>query len=343
MNDSMMHTKKNRVSDSTSNVYRILALFFAFLSFLFSLAGLAFLNSKNSIYDQPELIKNVVFIIIGLGGLSGAWWLYRMHKWRLKQVRNYPNEPWMWNPSWSKGLGQNEYSVRFLSLFIAGSFFLGVGGFALIQVWPQILKTPPLFLLLIFPALGLLLIFFSLKMLHAERKFGTSKCHLNTRPGFLGEELFVTIEIPYNFSQRASFKAHLSNTYTYSSGSGNSRHSHTDTLWSSHQSGQVPPHQPKTEIPLRFIIPTDAQPTKSEGSAQYDWTVEIYIPLPGADYQQSFRVPVFFDPQRSSTHNLTKEDLEGQEDQRSLQGFVRADLLEVQVKHLASGATRYSF
>lgn len=324
--------------------YKFLAIFFALFSTPFFLVGVGALLDVPEKGWNEETIVGIPFFLFGLGGLYGAFRAFLFWRWRDQQIQQHPDQPWMWDKSWAKGLGKSNHSTKLYVFLGVGILFAGMGTAGLAGVWNDIMKGQyALLLLAIFPLVGLSFLTAAVVTFQRQRKFGKVLCHLHSLPGWTGDRISLSVEIPYQFPQGLKYKASLKNTYTYSTGSGKNRTTHTVVKAQMDTSGDVPAHMPTARIPLNFDIPVDGYPTDTSGSTTYAWSVNLTIAKPGLDLMEEFQVPVFKDPARQSSHGLSISDLEKKSDQEIIENIQEHELAEARSSYNNSGATRIDF
>jgi len=210
-----------------------------------------------------------------------------------------PNRPWMWQEDWAAGRIADSGGATAVGLWIFAGLWNLVSGplsyFLLSQ--KSVSEKPALLLILIFPLVGLLLLFAAIRVTLQKRKYGTSWFVLTTRPGVVGGKLRGTIETTIQQHPAEDVTLHLMCNLLETRRVGNKTSTEEHTLWE--QKAMIAPPMLQTgmeglRIPVSFDIPADVRPTDdSTPDKQIVWRLEATASFPGIDFSNEFDVPVF--------------------------------------------------
>jgi hypothetical protein len=153
------------------------------------------------------------------------------------------------------------------------------------------------YFILLFPAVGVILLLCAAYITVRRLKFGRSHLELETLPGCVGGWFAGTLRASPRLREADFIDVALRCIKRTTTGSGKERKTREDTLWEQEQAlsaNRLPTDRDgRCEVPVSFRIPTDCTPM-TDGS--YDgifWQVYVRARVPGADYAGSFNVPVY--------------------------------------------------
>ncbi len=260
----------------------------------------------------------LVMLFIGLVMLVGTRAQARSEA-RFREALEH-DQPWIFRPQWKNNRIEHRQKIP-LALLLGGIIFFGVGLFGTVTELPDAIwhaddpEWAALFIL-IFPLIGLGLLFWAHRMWRKRRTFGRSVLTLDDVPGRLGEPLRARVRAQLDRHQLPDhgIQVQLScyrKTVRYErrrSGSNNrsSRKKKVNRrlLWRDEKHMRpMDEVDGGIEIPVTFEVPDD-QPTSTPikrsdkylartGRGDIQWMVEVHCELPGLDYDASFEVPVF--------------------------------------------------
>ena len=242
-------------------------------------------------------IFSLVFGGVGFGLIIAAQWGKGKVREEGELQQRHPGEPWMWKSEWAAGRikGSDQTTMWF------------AWGFAIL--W-NLISCPMLFFLppeiekgnyvaaigLLFPLVGLGLLWWAVKSTLRYRKFGSSYLQLDTVPGVIGGKLRGTIHSRLQEKPSEGIKVSLHCVRRQQS-RGKNNSSSEKLLWE--QSYILGPEnlyrgREGLDLPVEFHIPYRSLP--SDDSDPYNkiiWRVGTGAQLAGVDYQTQFDAPVF--------------------------------------------------
>jgi hypothetical protein len=244
----------------------------------------------------------LVFAGVGVGGLIAVRAGARIARRREEQETLHPGEPWLWREDWAAGrvLDSNRSAAA------------GLWGFALL--WNLIAlpaaffgiretlarDNPAGWLVLLFPAVGMGLVFAAFRATLRSRKFAASRLDLVTVPAVIGYGLAGVIRTPADIRPSEGFALLLSCVRVRRTGSGKNFSTTETVLWQEEKraAGQRGAGGPAdglvTNVPAAFHIPADALPcNESNHDDRVIWRLRAAASVPGVDYESVFEVPVF--------------------------------------------------
>jgi hypothetical protein len=151
-------------------------------------------------------------------------------------------------------------------------------------------------IVLVFPVIGLALVFFALKTTLAWRRFGKSVFQMKSVPAAAGGVLQGQIQ--FHGSAQPDHGWHVMLTCIRRSVSGpiNNLRTAEKILWQDEKwlRSDLPQKNPDTiDIPVFFQLPGDKPESTPEGGNGTVWRLEAWARFPGPDFRAQYEVPVF--------------------------------------------------
>jgi hypothetical protein len=243
-------------------------LFGTFFAGMGLMALLSVLRKGNQ--DGPLLLAyggTGLFIVVGLGIMGGAVYAFARAGQEGRLARQHPGQPWLHNKTWASG--------RIKDGNLGGTLFLlGFAVFWNLIAWAvtggllssgELGREPGVWLVLLFPLIGLGLAAAALHQLLRWRKYGTSVFELAEVPGVIGGNLGGLILTKVNIRPEDGFTLTLRSIHEWTSGSGKNRTTHRETLWESRQvldHEAMPEDLTRSALPVLFFIPYSCKPTE---------------------------------------------------------------------------------
>lgn len=203
-----------------------------------------------------------------------------------------PAEPWLWREDWANGYVEDHLGARSLFLFGFAIIWNTISAVAAVVIWRagQAHFEPVMLAVALFPLIGIALLIAACYQLWRRKKYGRSRCRLNTIPielgqPFSGEVETHVVELPEN-----GFVLELRCVEHVRTG----KNSHESTLWSEKTTiprGAVTPSPEGARVPFMLTFAADAAATRrSRGSLI--WRLHASAEVPGVDYASEFVLPV---------------------------------------------------
>jgi len=239
----------------------------------------------------------LVFGGVGLGLLVGAQRTRRKGEELEARRSAAPDQPWLWREDWASRRIQDADRAQAGTLWAFAilwnlvslpSAYLGVR-----QALQTGDKAP--FLVLLFPAIGCVLLAAAIYSAMRSGRYGRSVLELNAVPAPIGRELAGTIHVARGLDPDHGVQLTLTCVRRITTGSGKSRSTREEILWQDEQSvSGVSPQYDGVGIPVRMAIPADGEPCDDSNPwNRVLWRVAARATTPGIDYAATFEVPVF--------------------------------------------------
>ncbi len=242
------------------------------------------------------LIVGSVFIVVSSVMIAGLIHVLKRTRAVATQRNRHPDEPWLWREDWAQGVVRSEGGSNFLFALLFTLVWNAISWGVVIAAWDDVTRNDDKakWFIVLFPAIGFFLIWWTVYAFIRRRKFGVSTFRMLDSPGVLGGALRGAVEVPTQITPKAGFKVRLLCVHCHTSGSGDDRRMHQDIQWEDEKTIQtdlLKHDRTRTGIPVFFNIPYDL-PASSD-SPTYLWKLIVSADVPGVDYRAEFHVPVF--------------------------------------------------
>ena len=229
---------------------------------------------------------------VGIGGIVVVLRGRRDAEAALSREALHPDAPWLWREDWAARRITDTSAVEMgFAWAFAILWNLVSGPAAVVGVRAALREgNRAAMIALLFPAVGLGLLVWALRITIRRRRYGTSVLELATLPAVVGHALEGTLRTPAGLRPPEGFRVVLSCIRRVTSGSGRNRSTSERILWQEeHRTGAG-----GTGVPVAFAIPADAAPSEPvRGDDRTLWRLEVSAEVPGVDYAAGFEVPVF--------------------------------------------------
>ena len=250
-------------------------------------------------FDGQTLFLQAIFAITFCGIGAGLIWWGRYSAAKAREIAHlkaaHPESPWMWKPEWAGGriVGSTKATMVFTwvlaifgNLISAPLWFVGprevLGDYRLIG--------------LLFPAVGVGLLYWAVRATARWKKFGSSVFEMAAVPGVVGGRLSGTIQTNFVTVPQDGCTLKLT-SLRRRRGRGTNSSTSEKILWQEEQTirrERLRPAYRGTSIPVEFRIPYECDETNETN--HYDqiiWQLEAAAEVPGIDYKTQFEAPVF--------------------------------------------------
>ena len=244
-------------------------------------------------------------------GMQLFWRILRMLERREKQ---FPREPWRWNPQWDT----NRIRLNNRALFGVLAFFWGL--YVLIMLPAGVYMASIKLKAAIYTFVGVfgLILFVISKTTWRNRRWNRSELIMGTMPGVIGGPFRAVAVLPEVFPPDSQFRVQLKciRKETFSSKGGNTSRTNTETLWQTEAiiGRQIDAEtHGTTAIPISFAIPFDCQPSdfKPGGGrgrrVSIDWVLVVKLRSETDLREAAFPVPVYRTSESSPDFRLDDE------------------------------------
>lgn len=247
------------------------------------------------------LVFAILFGGTGIGLIAGSILSIRENRIIANLEKNSPGEGWKYRQDWAAGyIRSNAGSVTAIYSALA-VFILAMTTPLLVVIPGEVINKGNYLALvaLVFPALGVLFVFFAIRSAAVWKRFGGARLVPAAMPLRRGKEIRATIELnshlPPEVTQVGGTVQCLKSKSVRQRSSGKNRTSNeTFTLLSESCSGRVQAGTGGSQIVFTLNLPR-ALPTSSldPGPETIAWKLSVNTPLKGANLDLDFDLPVF--------------------------------------------------
>ena len=233
----------------------------------------------------------LIALIFGISAKKEA------QKIRAAKISN-DEKPWLKREDWAAGRVTSGARKSVLLLWFFTLFWNAISApivfIALPGEWHK--GNHAVLIALLFPIVGIGMIFYALNTTLAWRKFGQSIFEMAAIPGAAGGTLEGEIQVRTKLQPQHGLHLRLSCIRRMTTGSGKDSSTSEKILWQDDK--WLRPDLPQTDlnatgIPVYFKLPAD-QPESTAGRGDgVHWQLEASAKLRGPDFHASFEVPVF--------------------------------------------------
>ena len=275
---------------------------FAFLIALglpFAFAGLWGLSQapgKWLAHDTTGALFNatagLAFALVGFGLIAGSLWARGRVARDAALAFAHPDEPWKWREDWAAGHVLDRSGN---AAWAVGAFALVWNAIALplsVRIVPEARTNPFALFVLLFPAAGLWLVAWTLKLHGRAKAQGVSRLDLDSVPVPVGRTLSGTVRTHLSAAPADGFDLVLTATRTTLTGGDDDVT--TTIVWQEEAKAQGQPFGDEggvhVAVPVAFRIPVEAPSTdRSNARDELEWTLIVRA----QGYEATFDVPVY--------------------------------------------------
>ena len=245
----------------------------------------------------------LIFGGAGFGMLAFGIYSNRKLKRNQALAALHPNEPWLCKTDWADGKIKNAAKAATMGLLVFAVFWNILScPIAWLMIQEEVVGKGHhwALLVLIFPAVGLILLLAAAVSVVRCRKYGRSVFEMAAMPGVIGGQLAGVVRVSRKVRPEDGFRLTLNCVRRTTTHSGDSDRTSETILWQDEQilALELMQNDPEqTAIPVLFQIPYECHATdEADANSQTFWRLEIAAKTPGLDYAATFEVPVFKTP-----------------------------------------------
>ncbi len=252
-----------------------------------------------------EMIGFKAIFIVAFGGAGLAMILFGLRGKRTIVTAEALEKPWLARPEWAEnrirsGARTGMYAIWFFA--IIWNAISAPAAFAIPEVWRK--EGALALIILLFPMVGMGLLFWAIKMTREWRRFGVTPLAMDPFPGAIGGDVGGEIELSVPYVSNLTCEATLSCLYSYESGSGKNRSRNERVEWQDSGYTRVERTARGMKLRFRFAVPEGQRPSEEESGDYYFWRLSIRAQLPGVDLDRSFTIPVYATGEKSRLQHL---------------------------------------
>lgn len=247
-----------------------------------------------------------VFAAIGGGVLCAGLIGVKRHRRSEARKAATPDEPWRWREEWEDGRVTSRARQGVLVFAVFTIFWNAiswlVSGAVLMEAFAKGgLEDKKVLLVLLFPAIGLIMLAVLVYQLLRWWRYGTSVFRMMPFPGAVGGRVSGVLSVRLPTVPQEGIQLQLACQKRTVSGTSKHRTVTTQNRWEKTKTivratrGEV---AGTIDVPVFFRLPDQLPETSLDsGRTTYRWILTASASVPGVDYKSTFEVPVFDVPQ----------------------------------------------
>jgi hypothetical protein len=241
---------------------------------------------------------NAMFALVfggaGFGLLIGSVRARRQQRLAEARLAEAPDEPWRARADWASGVIRSGNRMAALVITGFALFWNAISWTVVPGLWSQIRREGPgIWFGLLFPAIGLLLLGWAIRLWLVVRRYGGAELTLAGTPGVLGGRLAGAIRLPRAAEGAESYRLTLRCIEVDRRG----EHTSERVRWEEEQvlrADALPARDEGIIVPVLFGPPHDLPASQAPcPGGQVVWRLKAQAQRPGLDLDLDFEVPVF--------------------------------------------------
>lgn len=240
-----------------------------------------------------------IFVIL-FGGVGFALIYFGLRGVKTAAAPASGAQPWLQRPEWQGGvIRSGEKTGMYFAWGFAVFWNLISTPAALFvpDIWRE--KGALALLVLIFPFVGLCLLFWAVKTTLEWRRFGATPMTMDPFPGSIGGDVGGEILVNTPYDPAALYEVTLNCINSYMSGSGKDRSRNEKVIWQDKGYAEIQPATRGVRLQYRFEVPDGLPETEEHGNNYHLWRLNVHGDMPGVDLHRSFEIPVYPGPEKS--------------------------------------------
>ena len=196
------------------------------------------------------------------------------------------------NKIFSQSAKQYWYTWLFALIWNAITWLAIIkGGHNILRAFEE---NPVFYFFILFPFIGLWVIFSAIQQTLAWYKFGKTPVILTPYPGQVGGLCagYITLPIAAKNAKQATISLNCKRQYTHSTSDG-THSTREDAIWQDRITLKPDRYgRKKTRINFTFNPPANLPASEQESDDFHLWRLHVRVPLPGIDYDRLFNLPM---------------------------------------------------
>jgi hypothetical protein len=205
------------------------------------------------------------------------------------------DKPWLKNPDWKDGKVRSGAKTGMKAIWFFALIWNLISApllFQFMDIWQQ--KGAVALVALLFPLVGLGLLWWAIKLTLEWRKFGRTPMKMDPFPGSIGGDVAGEIFLSMRHDPAQVYQVTLSCLYSYVSGSGKNRSRHEKVIWQDSGYARSALDMVGVKLAFRFQVPAGLEETDDKEESDYHlWRLNLHAEMDGADLDRDFEIPVY--------------------------------------------------
>ena len=257
-------------------------------------------DASDAVLDRSlrwPLLGFWAIFLVAFGGVGGGMLAWARHSWRKAAQPEQPlatSQPWMAHPAWAgPSIASNMRAERWV-FTVMGLVFLVFGASVSALALPQAINGRPIvWVVLVFPLVGLALCWHAIKRWRQHRRYGAAALVLAPHPAPLGGSVVMHLDLPVQAGPQARVVVALSCLERSTSGSGDDRRTSENLQWENEGIAKLLPTPGGTRIQWQTNVPGHLPPSASPDEDGTVWRVSVAGQGLDGDFSAHYDIPVF--------------------------------------------------
>jgi hypothetical protein len=241
-----------------------------------------------------ELIGFKLLFVVIFGGVGLGLIIFAMRGKRVIESAESREKPWLRRHEWADNRIRSGARTGLYVIWgfaIVWNLISSAPAFMITEIWAE--QGPVALLVLLFPAVGLMLLGWAIKKSLEWRRFGVTPLIMDPFPGAIGGDVGGEILLNIPFDPQMVCEVTLSSLRSYISGSGKNRSRHETVEWQDSGYARVERAANGVRLLFCFAVPQGQRESEGHSDSYYLWRLNLKAELPGVDLDRDFEIPVY--------------------------------------------------
>lgn len=237
--------------------------------------------------------KMIFVLLFGGVGFGLLFWSTRDHN-KVIDTPAAASQPWLGHKDWASATIRSDARNTFYLAWVMALFWNLISSPVLFAI-PEELDRGNYAILLagMFPAVGLGLLVWAIKVTRRWRTIGATLLTLDPYPGSIGGQVGGFIETNMQYRSSDKFPVTLSCLHSHMSGSGKNRKRQESVKWSAEGFAQAEPYRRGSRLLFCFDVPEGLHQSEVKGERYHVWRLNLKSDGAPVDINRNFELPVF--------------------------------------------------
>ena len=241
--------------------------------------------------------KAIFLLVFGGVGFGLIIATFMAPKEKDKTEPQFVDKPWLLKDAWQGGAIRSGSKSSMWFAWGFAAFWNLVSAPLPFVIYDEVLEKQNYLGLvgLLFPLVGIGMVFWAIKATHEWRRFGPGPVTLDPFPASIGGHAGGTIDINLPYESATQFQVTLTCIHSYISGSGKNRSRRESASWQDTQVAHAAAGVQGTRLQFRFDVPQELQESDAaqDNDSYYLWRLNVSAELPGADFDRDYEIPAY--------------------------------------------------
>lgn len=284
-----------------------------------------------------------VFVLL-FGGFGFGLLIFGIRAPKPKDPDNpeFADRPWLANDAWQGGPLRSSSKAAMWGAWGFATFWNLIAMPLPFLLYEEVTvkKNYPALLALVFPIVGIGLLYWATRQTREWRRFGPTPLTLDPFPGSIGGHVGGTIDLRQPFRPGTTYALTLTNLESTISGSGKNRSRRERASWQDRRIAHAEPGPLGTRLLFRFDVPAGLEASDAaQNNDDYTiWRLGLEAEFGGSNLDRSWELPVY--PTAEHSQSLDERQLEAAQSVQST-ADAAAVAERIEVRHTPAGKSLY--